>query len=43
MTKTKTDERSGQKTNWLGVTYDIHRKKWKVRFHYEKKERFVGR
>jgi hypothetical protein len=32
-----------QKLNWLGVTYDIHRKKWKTRFTYNKKERFIGR
>jgi hypothetical protein len=43
MTKAAVEGSSGQKTNWLGVTYDIHRNKWKVRFHYKKKEQFIGR
>lgn len=30
-------------TGLLGVTFDIRRNKWKARFNYNKKERFLGR
>jgi len=32
-----------EKSGLLGVTFDIHRNKWKARFHYNKRERFIGR
>lgn len=46
VTKTSKDsKRKGKstQTGLLGVTFDIHRNKWKARFHYNKKERFIGR